>query len=88
MDITEVRVKLLETDGKLKGIANVTFEHVFVVNDIRIIEGDNGLFIAMPSKKTQSGVFKDICHPIEKNFRQKLESLILNKFHEEVKINQ
>lgn len=82
MEITEVRVFLSDED-RLKAYVTVTFDKCFVVRDLKIIQGNNGLFVAMPSKKGKDGSYKDIAHPIHSDFRQKLEDLILQKYYDE-----
>jgi len=82
MNITEVRVRKATEEGKMKAIASVTFDDEFVVHDIRIIEGKNGLFIAMPSRRTASGKFKDIVHPINSEARAKIQEAVLNHYNE------
>lgn len=77
MQITDVRIRKIATDGKMKAIVSVTFDNEFVVHDIKIIEGQNGLFIAMPSRKTPDGEFKDIAHPINTDTREKIQASIL-----------
>ena len=66
MDITDVRIRKIHREGKLRAMASITIDGVFVVHDIKVIEGDSGLFIAMPSRRTQEGDFKDIAHPISR----------------------
>lgn len=84
MEITNVSVmKLEEETGRLKAIASVTFNDDFVVNDIKVIQGDKGLFIGMPSKKLPNGSFKDISHPINQRTRDKIQNAILAKYEEE-----
>lgn len=80
MEITDVRVHKIQTEGKLRGIASVTFDEVFVVHDIKIIDGANGLFIAMPARKTTSGELKDIAHPIVTTMRNELSEKILTAY--------
>ena len=80
--VTDVRVKKHDTDNKIKGIVSVTIDDTFVVHDIKIIESDNGLFIAMPSKKGSDGKFKDVAHPINTETRNMLQELILAKYKE------
>ena len=80
MQITDVRIRKIATDGKMKAIVSVTFDHEFVVHDIKIIEGQNGLFIAMPSRKTPDGEFKDIAHPINTDTREKIQASILETY--------
>ncbi|SHJ98516.1 septation regulator SpoVG [Tepidibacter formicigenes] len=82
MEITDVRVRKITEDGKMKGIVSVTFENLFVVHDIKIIEGQNGLFIAMPSRKISEGEFRDIAHPINSQMRQTLQDQILSAYEE------
>ena len=84
MRITDVRVRLVKKDdSKLKGVASVTFDECFVVHDIKIIEGNEGYFIAMPSRKTGDGEFKDIAHPIKSETREELIKAIFVAFEEE-----
>lgn len=80
MIITDVRVRKIATEGKMKAIVSVTFDNEFVVHDIKVIEGQNGLFIAMPSRKTPDGEFKDIAHPINTDTREKIQSSILKAY--------
>lgn len=80
MQITDVRIRKIATDGKMKAIVSVTFDNEFVVHDIKIIEGQNGLFIAMPSRKTPDGEFKDIAHPINTDTREKIQTSILETY--------
>ena len=80
MDITDVRVRKVGGDGKMKAVASVTFDNDFVVHDIKVIEGQNGLFIAMPSRKTPDGEYRDIAHPINSDMRGRLQGLILEQY--------
>lgn len=80
MQITDVRIRKISTEGKMKAIVSVTFDNEFVVHDIKVIEGQNGLFIAMPSRKTPDGEFKDIAHPINTVTREKIQVAILDEF--------
>lgn len=82
MLITDVRVRKLSDDGKMRGIVSVTFDDAFVVHDIKIIEGQNGLFIAMPSRKVSEGEFRDIAHPINPEMRLELQAKILKAYEE------
>ncbi|MDD2579892.1 MAG: septation regulator SpoVG [Eubacteriales bacterium] len=82
MDISNITIRKMTTEGKMKAIISVTFDHVFVVHDIKVIEGNNGYFIAMPSRKTQDGEFKDIVHPINSEFREFLSDAVLGKYRE------
>ena len=84
MKITDVRVRIVKKDdSKLKAVASVTFDDCFVVHDIKVIEGNEGYFIAMPSRKTNDGEYKDIAHPINTETREDLIRIILNAFEEE-----
>ncbi len=80
MDITDVRIRKIHREGKLRAMASITIDGVFVVHDIKVIEGDSGLFIAMPSRRTQEGDFKDIAHPISSDARKELQRLILEAY--------
>ncbi|MBQ6820642.1 MAG: septation regulator SpoVG [Clostridium sp.] len=80
MTITDVRIRKISSDGKMKAIVSVTFDNEFVVHDIKVIEGQNGLFIAMPSRKTPDGEFKDIAHPINTDTREKIQASILEAY--------
>ena len=80
MNITDVRIRKITTEGKMKAIVSITLDNEFVVHDIKIIEGQNGLFIAMPSRKTPDGEFKDIAHPINTDTREKIQGSILDAY--------
>ncbi|MEE5989337.1 MAG: putative septation protein SpoVG [Firmicutes bacterium ADurb.Bin354] len=79
MNVTDVRIRKMDKDGKLKAVASITIDDCFVIHDIKIIEGDQGLFIAMPSRKAQDGTYKDIAHPINSQTRTDLQNLILER---------
>ena len=80
MTITDVRIRKIAAEGKMKAIVSITFDNEFVVHDIKVIEGQNGLFIAMPSRKTPDGEFKDIAHPINTDTREKIQTSILKAY--------
>ena len=82
MQITYVRVRKVAKEGKLKAVVSITFDDEFVVHDIKVIAGQDKLFIAMPSRKTPDGEFKDIAHPINAEMRELLQSTILGKYEE------
>ena len=84
MTITDFIVRKIASEGKMKAIVSVTFDNEFVVHDIKIIEGQNGLFIAMPSRKTPDGEFKDIAHPINTETRERIQSAILEAYEKAV----
>lgn len=81
MQITDVRIRKISAESKMKAIVSVTFDNEFVVHDIKVIEGQNGLFIAMPSRKTPDGEFKDIAHPINTETREKIQNAILEEYN-------
>lgn len=83
MNLTDIRIRKTMTEGKMKAVVSVTFDDALAVHDIRIIEGNNREFIAMPSRKMQEGSYRDIVHPINGEFRAELERRILEKYHEE-----
>lgn len=83
MDITDVRVFPASQNGATKAYATITFDNSFVVRDIRVVDGKNGLFISMPSRRDQNGEFRDIAHPITTEMRNKIQNIILDKFREE-----
>lgn len=82
MQITDIRVRVVSKASKMKAVASVTFDEAFVVHDIKVIEGEKGLFIAMPSKKTPDGEYRDIAHPINGDMRAMLQDAILEKFQQ------
>ncbi len=82
MQITDVKVRKINAEGRMKAVVSVTFDDCFVVHDIKVIEGQEKLFIAMPSRKTPDGEFKDIAHPINAEMRELLQNTVLAK-HEE-----
>ncbi len=88
MKITGVRVRLIQKeDSKLKAVASVTFDECFVVHDIKIIEGNEGPFIAMPSRKASNGEYKDIAHPINTETREAIISAVIDEYNKEVAAN-
>ncbi len=81
MQITELSIRKVEDEGKLRAYVTVTFDNCFVVHNVKIIEGKSGLFIAMPSRKTANGEYKDVAHPISPEFRTELQNKILDEFN-------
>ena len=81
MQITELRIRKVEDEGKLRAYVTVTFDNCFVVHNVKIIEGQNGLFIAMPSRKTANGEYKDVAHPISPEFRSELQTKIIDEYN-------
>jgi len=82
MQITDVRIRKVEKEGKMKAVVSITIDEEFVVHDIKIIEGEKGLFIAMPSRKAADGEYRDIAHPINSDTRDRIQKLILDKYEE------
>ena len=80
MQITELRIRKVEDEGKLRAYVTVTFDNCFVVHNVKIIDGKSGLFIAMPSRKTANGEYKDVAHPISPEFRTELQDKILSEY--------
>ena len=82
MNITDIKIKAVSPDSRMKAIVSVTFDNEFVVHDMKIIEGPERCFLAMPSRKTHENTFRDIVHPINAQFRDKLESEVLAKYRD------
>lgn len=80
MQITDVRVRKITKEGKMRAIVSITIDEEFVIHDIKVIEGDKGLFIAMPSKKATDGEYRDIAHPINSSTREKIQTIILEGY--------
>ena len=80
MKITDVRVRKIKSDGKLKAYVTVTFDNAFVIHNVKVIEGKNGAFIAMPSRRTKNGEYKDVAHPIHSDFRNQMKDVILDAY--------
>lgn len=87
MQITDVRIRKVEKEGKMKAVVSITIDEEFVVHDIKIIEGEKGLFIAMPSRKAADGEYRDIAHPINSETRDKIQKLILDKYEETMAVD-
>ncbi|MFC4737765.1 septation regulator SpoVG [Bacillus daqingensis] len=82
MEVTDVRLRRVQTEGRMLAIASITFDEEFVVHDIRVIDGNNGKFVAMPSKRTPDGEFRDIAHPISSVTREKIQHAVLKAYEE------
>lgn len=80
MQVTDVRVRRIEKEGKMRAIVSITFDNEFVIHDIKVIEGEKGLFIAMPSRKAADGEYRDIAHPINSGTRNMIQNMILDKY--------
>ncbi len=82
MQITDIRIRSVEKEGKMKAVVSITIDDEFVVHDIKVIEGEKGMFIAMPSRKASDGEYRDIAHPINTATRERLQNMILDKYNE------
>ncbi|MBQ9910219.1 MAG: septation regulator SpoVG [Lachnospiraceae bacterium] len=80
MNITDVRMRRIEAEGKMKAVVSITIDDEFVVHDIKVIENENGLFIAMPSRRSADGQYRDVAHPINSETRKALQDMILEKY--------
>ncbi len=88
MEITDIRIRKISTEGKMKAVVSVTFDDAIVVHDIKVIEVQDKMFIAMPSRKTSEGEFKDIAHPINSQMREYLQKSILDKYEESLTVEE
>lgn len=84
MQITDVRVRKVEKEGKMRAVVSITIDEEFVVHDIKVIEGEKGLFIAMPSRRAADGEYRDIAHPINSQTRENIQRIILDKYQKEI----
>lgn len=84
MKVTDVRIRKVFRNNNLKAVASITFDDMFAVHDIKVIEGDKGLFIAMPSRKTEEGEYIDICHPINTETREEIQEAVFKAYNEAV----
>ena len=82
MQITDVRVRKITKEGKLRAVVSITIDNEFVVHDIKVIEGEKGLFIAMPSRKSADGEYRDVAHPINTDTRERIQNLILERYEQ------
>ncbi len=87
MEITDVRLRKIETEGKLRAYVSITFDDSFVVHDLRVIDGNKGMFVAMPSKRLPNGDHKDIAHPINTEIREKIQNAVLDVYNRELEEN-
>ena len=88
MQITDVRVRKVAKEGKMKAVVSITIDDEFAIHDIKVIEGEKGLFIAMPSRKTTDGEYRDIAHPINSETRDRIQKLVLEKYDEAMLIEE
>jgi stage V sporulation protein G len=84
MNITDVRIRKVYVEGKMKAIVSVTFDDAFVIHDVKVVEGQNGLFVAMPSRKTPEGEYRDIAHPISTDARAVIQDAVLKAYEEAI----
>lgn len=82
MQITDVRIRKIEGQTRLRAVASITIDDAFAVHELRVIEGKDGLFVAMPSRQANDGTFRDLAHPINAETRKQIEEVVLNKYHE------
>ena len=82
MKVTDVRLRKIQTDGRMKALVSITLDVAFVIHDLRVIEGNSGLFVAMPSKRTPDGEFRDIAHPINSDMRQEIQDAVMKVYDE------
>ena len=82
MKVTDVRLRKIQTDGRMKALVSITLDESFVIHDLRVIEGNTGLFVAMPSKRTPDGEFRDIAHPINSDMRQEIQDAVMKVYDE------
>ena len=85
MQITEVRIRMIDTDGKMRAVASVTFDGCFVVHDIKIIDGQEGQFVAMPSRKIGDGEFRDVAHPIQQFMRDMIREAVFKAYDDAIR---
>ncbi len=88
MQVTDIRIRKIEKEGKMKAVVSITIDDEFVVHDIKVIEGEKGMFIAMPSRKATDGEYKDIAHPIKSSTREQLQQMILDRYEQEVALGE
>ena len=82
MNITDIRMRIVDNETKMKAVASITIDSCLVVHDIKVIDGDKGLFIAMPSKKDSDGIYRDVCHPINTETRQNIQDMVIQKYQQ------
>ena len=82
MQITDIRIRKIAKEGKMKAVVSITIDDEFVIHDIKVVEGEKGLFIAMPSRKAADGEYRDIAHPITSGTRERIQNIILEKYEE------
>lgn len=88
MQITDIRIRKIDKEGKMKAVVSITIDEEFVVHDIKVIEGEKGLFIAMPSRRTADGEYRDIAHPINSATRESIQKLILEQYQQSIETEE
>ena len=86
MQLSDIRIRVVSKESKMKAVVSITFDDAFVIHDIKVIEGEKGLFIAMPSKKTPDGEYRDIAHPINMDMRTDIQEAVLAKYKEALEL--
>lgn len=86
MTITKVQVRMVEANGRIRAKASITLDDVFVVNELRLIDGSKGLFLAMPSRKGTDGKYRDIAHPIDGDFRKEIEKAVMEEYNRQLTV--
>ena len=86
MEITDVKIRKIMSEGRLRAVVSITIDEMFAVHDIKVVQGDERLFVAMPSRKDENGVFRDIVHPISPSARKLFEETILEAYHEQLAV--
>lgn len=88
MNITDIRMKIIDNDSKMKAVASITLDGCFVIHDIKVIDGEKGRFVAMPSKQDSDGTRRDVCHPIVQETRQMIKQMVIDKYEEIVALEK
>ncbi|MDD4657924.1 MAG: septation regulator SpoVG [Eubacteriales bacterium] len=88
MNITDIRIRRVSSAGRMKAVVSVTFDNQFVVHDIKVVEGNNGYFVAMPSRKGADGEFRDVAHPITTETRNMMQTMILDAYNEQLEAEE
>lgn len=84
LNITDIRIRKINYEGRMKAVVSITFDDSFVVHDVKVVEGNNGLFVAMPSRKMPDGEYRDIAHPISSDAREVIQSAVLKAYEEAI----
>ncbi|HHY06794.1 MAG TPA: septation regulator SpoVG [Clostridia bacterium] len=84
MNITDIRIRKINYEGRMKAVVSITFDDSFVVHDVKVVEGNNGLFVAMPSRKMPDGEYRDIAHPISSDAREVIQTAVLKAYEEAI----